>query len=81
LPHHIGNASAGARLNSTMIGINVPIRIGGALVMPGDVVLGRDGGLGHRAIARRRSGRSSLRLGGYAADAEGRAQNPRQQHE
>src|SRR5215208_2675921 len=26
--HHIGNASAGARLNSTMIGINVPIRIG-----------------------------------------------------
>ena len=28
--HHIGNASAGARLNSTMIGINIPIRIGGA---------------------------------------------------
>jgi regulator of RNase E activity RraA len=43
--HHIGNASAGARLNSTMIGINVPIRIGGAFVMPGDVVLGRDGGI------------------------------------
>jgi regulator of RNase E activity RraA len=43
--HHIGNASAGARLNSTMIGINVPIRIGGAFVMPGDVVLGRNGGL------------------------------------
>ena len=43
--HHIGNASAGARLNSTMIGINVPIRIGGAFVMPGDVVLGRDGGV------------------------------------
>jgi regulator of RNase E activity RraA len=42
--HHIGNASAGARLNSTMIGINIPIRIGGAFVMPGDVVLGRDGG-------------------------------------
>jgi len=41
--HHIGNASAGIRLNSTMIGINIPIRIGGALVMPGDVVLGRDG--------------------------------------
>jgi regulator of RNase E activity RraA len=38
--HHIGNASAGGRLNSTMIGINVPIRIGGAFVMPGDVVLG-----------------------------------------
>jgi len=43
--HHIGNASAGARLNSTMIGINVPVRIGGAFVMPGDVVLGRDGGV------------------------------------
>jgi regulator of RNase E activity RraA len=43
--HHIGNASAGSRLNSTMIGINVPIRIGGAFVMPGDVVLGRDGGV------------------------------------
>ena len=43
--HHIGNASAGARLNSTMIGINVPIRIGGAFVMPGDVVLGRNGGV------------------------------------
>jgi regulator of RNase E activity RraA len=43
--HHIGNASAGARLNSTMIGINVPIRIGAAFVMPGDVVLGRDGGV------------------------------------
>ena len=43
--HHIGNAGAGVRLNSTMIGINVPIRIGGALVMPGDVVLGRNGGV------------------------------------
>lgn len=43
--HHVGNAGAGARLNSTMIGINVPIRIGGAFVMPGDVVLGRDGGV------------------------------------
>ncbi|MEO5924229.1 MAG: RraA family protein [Bryobacteraceae bacterium] len=41
--HHIGNAAAGIRLNSTMMGINIPIRIGGALVMPGDVVLGRDG--------------------------------------
>ena len=43
--HHVGSAAAGARLNSTMIGINIPIRIGGALVMPGDVVLGRDGGV------------------------------------
>jgi hypothetical protein len=28
-----------------MIGINVPIRIGEAFVMPGDVVLGRNGGV------------------------------------
>ena len=39
-----GNAM-GTRLNSTMIGINIPIRIGKATVMPGDVVLGRDGGV------------------------------------
>jgi regulator of RNase E activity RraA len=43
--HHLGAARNGARLNSTMIGINVPIRIGGAFVMPGDVVLGRNGGV------------------------------------
>lgn len=43
--HHLGASRTGARLNSTMIGINVPIRIGGALVMPGDVVLGRNGGV------------------------------------
>lgn len=43
--HHFGSARTGARLNSTMIGINVPIRIGGAFVMPGDVVLGRNGGV------------------------------------
>jgi regulator of RNase E activity RraA len=41
--HH--NSSPGPRLNSTMIGINNPIRIGKATVMPGDVVLGRDGGV------------------------------------
>ncbi|NWG13167.1 MAG: RraA family protein [Acidobacteria bacterium] len=41
--HHF--SSIGERLNSTMIGINTPIRIGHALVMPGDVVLGRDGGV------------------------------------
>jgi len=40
--HHF---SSGPRLNSTMIGINTPIRIGRATVMPGDVVLGRDGGV------------------------------------
>jgi len=43
--HHFSNLSNGARLNSTMIGINIPIHIGKATVMPGDVVLGRDGGV------------------------------------
>lgn len=43
--HHFSNLSAGGQLNSTMIGINVPIRIGRATVLPGDVVLGRDGGV------------------------------------
>ena len=32
-------------LNTTLIGINQPTRIGKATVMPGDVVLGRDGGV------------------------------------
>jgi len=43
--HHLSNLSAGDRMNSTMIGINIPIRIGHATVVPGDVVLGRDGGV------------------------------------
>jgi regulator of RNase E activity RraA len=43
--HHFGMLGTGARLNSTMIGINIPIRIGPATVLPGDVVLGRDGGV------------------------------------
>lgn len=33
------------RLNTTLVGINTPTRIGAATVMPGDVVLGRDGGV------------------------------------
>lgn len=41
--HHFSDLSP--RLNSTMIGINIPIRIGKATVMPGDVVLGREGGV------------------------------------
>jgi regulator of RNase E activity RraA len=41
--HHYSTLGPG--LNSTMIGINVPIRIGKATVLPGDVVLGRDGGV------------------------------------
>ncbi len=43
--HHFGSLNSGARLNSTMVGINGPTRIGHALVMPGDVVLGKDGGV------------------------------------
>jgi regulator of RNase E activity RraA len=43
--HHFGSLASGARLNSTMVGINNPIRIGKATVMPGDVVLGRNGGV------------------------------------
>src|SRR3569833_1500603 len=43
--HHFGMLATGARLNSTMIEINIPIRIGQATVMPGDVVLGRNGGV------------------------------------
>lgn len=41
--HH--QSRLGPGLNSTMIGINTPVRIGQATVMPGDVVLGRDGGV------------------------------------
>ncbi len=41
--HHY--SSLGERLNSTLIGINAPTRIGRVLVMPGDVVLGREGGV------------------------------------
>jgi regulator of RNase E activity RraA len=43
--HHFGSLASGARLNSTMVGINIPIRIGKATAMPGDVVLGRNGGV------------------------------------
>ena len=41
--HH--QSRLGPGLNSTMMGINSPVRIGQATVMPGDVVLGRDGGV------------------------------------
>ena len=43
--HHFGSLASGPRLNSTMVGINIPSRIGKATVMPGDVVLGRNGGV------------------------------------
>jgi regulator of RNase E activity RraA len=41
--HHLNDPKG--QLNTTLVGINTPTRIGHALVMPGDVVLGRDGGV------------------------------------
>ena len=41
--HHLNNPDGA--LNTTLVGINTPTRIGEATVMPGDVVLGRDGGV------------------------------------
>ena len=41
--HHLNNPDG--RLNTTLVGINQPTRIGQATVMPGDIVLGRDGGV------------------------------------
>ena len=43
--HHFGTLASGRLLNSTMVSINGPTRIGHALVMPGDVILGRNGGV------------------------------------
>jgi regulator of RNase E activity RraA len=43
-PSHHLNDPDGA-LNTTLVGINQPTRIGGAMVIAGDVVLGRDGGV------------------------------------
>ncbi len=43
--HHFGSLNSGRMLNSTMVSINGPTRIGGVMVMPGDVVLGRNGGV------------------------------------
>jgi regulator of RNase E activity RraA len=41
--HHLNDPNT--RTNTTLVGINTPTRIGGVTVMPGDVVLGRDGGV------------------------------------
>ncbi|SFF57605.1 RraA family protein [Thermoflexibacter ruber] len=41
--HHLNNPDGA--LNTTLVGINRPTRIGKVMVMPGDVVLGRDGGV------------------------------------
>jgi regulator of RNase E activity RraA len=43
--HHYGSLRSGKLLNSTMVSINGPTRIGHAFAMPGDVVLGRNGGV------------------------------------
>lgn len=43
--HHFGSLASGRLLNSTMVSINGPTRIGRALAMPGDIVLGRNGGV------------------------------------
>jgi regulator of RNase E activity RraA len=43
--YHPSHHNPPGRLNTTLIGINRPTRIGRATVMPGDVVLGRDGGV------------------------------------
>jgi regulator of RNase E activity RraA len=43
--HHYGSLATGKLLNSTMVSINGPTRIGQATAMPGDVVLGRNGGV------------------------------------
>ncbi|HUL34980.1 MAG TPA: RraA family protein [Candidatus Eisenbacteria bacterium] len=43
--HHYGSLKSGKLLNSTMVSINAPTRIGHAMVVPGDVVLGRNGGV------------------------------------
>ncbi|HSF89730.1 MAG TPA: hypothetical protein VLA46_09950 [Saprospiraceae bacterium] len=41
--HHLNNPKG--ELNTTLVGINRPTRIGKATVMPGDIVLARDGGV------------------------------------
>lgn len=41
--HHLNNPDG--ELNTTLVGINTPTRIGKVTVLPGDIVLGRDGGV------------------------------------
>ncbi|MDZ7717585.1 MAG: hypothetical protein U5K72_02045 [Balneolaceae bacterium] len=41
--HHLNNPDG--ELNTTLVSMNAPTRIGKVMVMPGDVVLGRDGGV------------------------------------
>lgn len=41
--YHPSHHNPQGELNTTLIGINVPVRIGKVMVMPGDVVLGKEG--------------------------------------
>ena len=41
--HHLNKPDG--QLNTTLVGINIPTRIGKVMVMPGDVVLGKEGGV------------------------------------
>ncbi len=41
--HHLNKPDG--KLNTTLVGINTPTRVGQVMVMPGDIVLGRDGGV------------------------------------
>lgn len=43
--YHPSHHNPPGQLNTTLVGINTPTRIGAATVMPGDVVLARDGGV------------------------------------
>ena len=43
--YHPSHHNPEGNLNTTLVGINRPTRIGKVMVMPGDVVLGRDGGV------------------------------------
>lgn len=43
--YHPSHHNPQGDINTTLVGINRPTRIGGVMVMPGDIVLGRDGGV------------------------------------
>src|SRR6185312_503971 len=42
--HHYGSLKSGKLLNSTMVSINAPTRISHAILLPGELILGRDRG-------------------------------------
>jgi regulator of RNase E activity RraA len=43
--YHPSHHNPPGQLNTTLVGINRPTRVGAATVMPGDIVLGREGGV------------------------------------